>query len=301
MFYTKFLTKIYCFVILSALCLTSNAVVLKNLYMSSKILNAEVDYSIYIPDRFVNSEIKLPVIYCLPGLSCTDEQFFDFSNLAQTLDEKIHKNTSFPLILVVPFSSDKIYYYMNSFDGQFMWEEMFVKEFVPYIETHYNVSNKYYERGIMGISMGGYGALLNSINNPEMFIACAAFSSGLRTDQQLIELSQPDYNHRYGLSLGKDLTNEKRITPHYKRKEIVNIIEKVEEKYLKKTKYLLHCGDDDIFINGNKILKDAMHKKGISTEFIEMRGKHDWNYWKTYLYDGIKFISEKISTSRKQR
>jgi len=295
-----FKIKVYsAFIFLFFSAFVLNAVVLRDLYMQSELLNTTVDYSVYIPNSFVNSQTKLPVVYCLPGLGCTDEQFFDFSNLAETLDKKITDNECQPLILVIPFSSDKIYYYMNNHDNKLMWEDMFITEFIPYIETHFNVSKKYDERGIMGISMGGYGALLNSINNPEMFIACAAFSSGLRTEQQLIELNQNDFDYRYGVSLGKNLNEKERITPHYRKKNILNIVHNLENIYIEKTKYLLHCGDNDIFINGNKILKDAMHKKGLSVEFIEMNGKHDWNYWQAYLYDGIKFISDKILASKK--
>jgi len=56
----------------------------------------------------------------------------------------------------------------------------------------------------------------------------------------------------------------------------------------------LDCGDDDFLYKGNSALHVKMRDLEIPHEYRVRNGSHEWSYWRTGLYDGLKFISEKF-------
>jgi len=59
-------------------------------------------------------------------------------------------------------------------------EELF-HDIIPFIGTHYNISNEPQERAIAGLSMGGLQAIETGIVHLGYFRWIGAFSPGLRT------------------------------------------------------------------------------------------------------------------------
>ncbi|MCP4181102.1 MAG: hypothetical protein GY756_25335 [bacterium] len=272
-----------------------NAEIRKSIPLQSEILKQQMQYSIYLPDEyFTSSDKEFPVIYLLHGLNCNDAQFIDFSEIDVITHKQIKDGVIPPVILVIPFADNHKYYYMNDHQNINRWEDMFVKEFVPYIESKYRIKSEAKYRGISGISMGGYGALLHSLKYPDMYSACAAFSSGLRTDRQIEDLDMTAYNYRYGNPLGMDLEGNNRLTKQYRKYDVLTLAEKMSFEELSKTDYLIHCGDNDIFIIGNTELNSSLKKKGVKHTYTVEKGKHNWKYWKEHFRKGIKFISEKF-------
>jgi len=288
-------TKIllYLFIFFS-LCVI-NAEVRKNIPLQSEVLKQQMQYSIYLPDEyFTSSEKEFPVIYLLHGLNCNDAQLIDFSEIDVITHRQIKNGVIPPVILVIPFADNHKYYYMNDHQDINRWEDMFVNEFVPYIESKYRIKAEQKYRGISGISMGGYGALLHSLKYPDMYSACAAFSSGIRTDEQIKDLDMTAYNYRYGNPLGMNLEGDYRLTKHYREYDVLTLAEKMPLGELSKTDYLIHCGDNDIFIVGNAKLNASFQKKGVKHTYKVEKGEHSWEYWKKHFWNGIKFVAGKF-------
>ncbi len=67
-------------------------------------------------------------------------------------------------------------YYLNSpYMGNF--EDYVVRDIIDYVDANYStVPDKRY-RGLIGGSMGGYGAMVMAIHRPEKFAACVVFKS----------------------------------------------------------------------------------------------------------------------------
>ncbi len=70
-------------------------------------------------------------------------------------------------------------FYINSRDGRVRYEDFFIREFLPFIESHYRIRAERRYRGISGISMGGYGALRFAFRYPELFGSVSAHSAAL--------------------------------------------------------------------------------------------------------------------------
>ncbi|MFT5812856.1 MAG: S-formylglutathione hydrolase [Psychroserpens sp.] len=150
----------------------------------SKTLNCAMRFTIYLPPQVSNGE-KVPVLYWLSGLTCTDENFMQKAG-AQRMAAELG------IAIVAPDTSprgedvanDEGYdlgqgagFYVNATQApwniHYQMYDYVVNELPNIIEAAFPVSNK---RAISGHSMGGHGALTIGLLNPERYSSMSAFS-----------------------------------------------------------------------------------------------------------------------------
>ncbi len=142
-------------------CTFSNAQqgkVLEELSMSSKILQDSVNFSIYLPFDYESSKRSYPVVYLLHGYTDDQTAWVQFGEVNRVLDRDIASGKLPPMIVVMPDAG--VTWYINDHKGEVLYEDMFIQEFLPYIEPTYRIRTKKRYRGIAGLSMGGYGAFV---------------------------------------------------------------------------------------------------------------------------------------------
>ena len=150
----------------------------------SKTLNCTMRFAIYLPPQ-ISSGSKVPVLYWLSGLTCTDENFMQKAG-AQRIAAELG------IAIVAPDTSprgddvadDEGYdlgkgagFYVNAtqapWDRHYQMYDYVVNELPQLIEATFPVSDK---RAISGHSMGGHGALTIALRNPERYTSVSAFS-----------------------------------------------------------------------------------------------------------------------------
>ncbi|NJM93922.1 MAG: hypothetical protein HC842_03975 [Cytophagales bacterium] len=57
---------------------------------------------------------------------------------------------------------------------------------------------------------------------------------------------------------------------------------------------MLHCGDDDYLTTDNAALHIALKEADINHEYRVEHGYHNWEYWRTYIGEGLEFVSQKF-------
>lgn len=150
----------------------------------SEANQCEMTFSIYLPPQALQG-YRVPVLYWLSGLTCTDENFTQKSGAQRFAAQ-------WGIALVMPDTSprgdhvadDEGYdlgqgagFYVNA--TQAPWAEHYrmydyiVEELPDLIEAHFPVTGK---RSIFGHSMGGHGALQIALKNPERYAAVSAFA-----------------------------------------------------------------------------------------------------------------------------
>ncbi len=143
----------------------------------------EMTFAVYLPDQ--TEQKKLPVLYWLSGLTCTDENFMQKSAVQRWAAE-------LGIIVVAPDTSprgesvanDEGYdlgqgagFYVNA--TQQPWEKHYqmyayiVDELPTLIEANFPATQ---QRGISGHSMGGHGALSIALKSPGRYSSVSAFS-----------------------------------------------------------------------------------------------------------------------------
>ncbi len=152
---------------------------------TSSSLNCDMRFGIYLPPQTSNNTV--PVLYWLSGLTCTDENFMQKSGvqrIAAELGIAIVAPDTSPRGDNVPDDPDNAYdfglgagFYLNAtqapWNTHYHMYDYVLDELPKVIEKHFPVNNK---RSISGHSMGGHGALVLGMRNPEKYSSISAFS-----------------------------------------------------------------------------------------------------------------------------
>jgi len=158
----------------------------QNVYQHcSEVLNCDMNFAVYLPPQ---AEIRsCPVVYWLSGLTCTEQNFITKAGAQQYAAQH-------GLIVVAPDTSprgcnlpgeDDSYdfgsgagFYLNA--TQEPWSQHYrmydyvVQELPEAIAANFPLQVTH--QGIMGHSMGGYGALMIALRNPGRFKSVSAFA-----------------------------------------------------------------------------------------------------------------------------
>lgn len=143
-------------------------------------------------------------------------------------------------------------------------------------------------RGIAGLSMGGYGATVLAMRNPDLFAACAAFSSAYFTAEEMANMPAERHSRSMAGLFGAG-EGQARLTPHFYAHNPIDIAKKDPEK-MKQVRWYVDCGDDDFLYKGNDAFHTAMRDLNIPHEYRVRDGGHTWGYWRSGLPEGLKFI-----------
>jgi S-formylglutathione hydrolase FrmB len=115
-----------------------------------------------LPDKF-------PVLYLLHGYGNDYQAWLRYTSIQRYAEE--HR------IAVVTFSCHNKAYQNASYGENFY--DFLNKELPEFVENYFPISSNASQRYIAGLSMGGYGALLHGLQNPERYSAIGAFSPGI--------------------------------------------------------------------------------------------------------------------------
>lgn len=120
------------------------------------------------------------------------------------------------------------------------YEDYFHNELRPKVEADFKCNKK---RAIAGLSMGGYGTLYNALKYPEEFVYAYAMSPAADTWMATLIDAQSD----------------KSVFPAF----------------------TIEVGEQDMTVDNNKAksLYNLMIKKGLTCDYIEREGTHDWAFW----------------------
>lgn len=149
----------------------------------SQVLGCAMNFAVYLPPQVRQG--RLPVLYWLSGLTCTEQNFITKSAVQRYAAEH-------GLIVVAPDTSprgegvanDPAYdlgqgagFYVNAtqapWAAHYRMYDYVVRELPDLVDAHFPVTGA---RGISGHSMGGHGALMIALRNPERYQSVSAFS-----------------------------------------------------------------------------------------------------------------------------
>lgn len=263
--------------------------VLEKLKMPSTILGHEVNYAIYLPPDYQTSNRFYPVVYLLHGYTDNETGWIQFGEVNLAADHAIASREIPPMIIVMPDA--KATWYLNNADGSEKFEDMFIQEFIPYMDKMYRTRPQKEYRGISGLSMGGFGSLIYSLKHPDMFAACAAFSAAIWTEEEVRSMSSENrgglFKNLFGLTEDKTL-----LTQHYRENSVLDLAGSLKKEQIEKVRFYIDCGDDDFLYKGNSALHVLLRNRQVKHEFRIRDGGHTWAYWRSGIVEGLKFIGD---------
>lgn len=169
----------------------------------SAMLCCTMKFAIYLPDAAQTQ--KLPVLYWLSGLTCTEQNFITKAGAQRYAAE--HN-----VIIVAPDTSprgedvanDEAYdlgqgagFYVNATQGKwakhYQMYDYISKELPTLIDAHFPTNGK---QSIFGHSMGGHGALTIAFKNAGQYQSVSAFSPIVAPSQ--VAWGQKAFSHYLG-------------------------------------------------------------------------------------------------------
>ena len=245
----------------------------------SKSTMTEMRFSVYLPD----SRKRLPVLYFLSGLTCTEQNFIQKSGIQQHASNHqivvVGPDTS-PRGKDVPDHKDNFIghgasFYLNATTSK--WKKNYkmydyiVKELPEIINNNFNVYRN--KQGIMGHSMGGHGALVCGLRNPKKFKSISALAPICSTINSNFSINA------FTNYLGKN----KSTWEEYDSTKVLS-------KYTKSSEILIDQGLKDEFINElkyNDLLK-ACKKNNQKISFrLHKNFTHNYYFISSFIEDHL--------------
>jgi len=257
----------------------------------SKILGRQMPFSIILPSDYVSSPKKrYPVVYLLHGYGDNCTSWNDQYLHVQTKIEELESSGLEPMIYILPTGKNS--YYCNYYDGSYRYMDMFVEEFVPYIDKTFRTIADRDHRAVIGYSMGGFGAIILPMKHPEMFSISVPLSMSWRTNEQYLGEPQNGWDNQFGVIFGGvGKSGEGRITEYFKAHNPYYQFTPENKASLSTVKWFLHCGDDEERLC---ITNDELHcllaGNCYEHEWRIADGAHTSSYWRNTLTEVLPYI-----------
>lgn len=260
----------------------------ETIVINAPSVGREMRFSLVLPKGYHTSQKRYPVLYMLHGYGGYHLGWID--------DGIADHAAAYDLIIVVPDAGNS--WYANwkvSEDGKKNnWEDYIIKDIVGYVDSNYRTIARRDGRAIGGLSMGGYGAVLIGLRNPEMFCSVASHSGALNYGNKFRERLKKNepvspFKPRPSWMSDFDVPNFGTYSQRSPRGQIVTTAEEADAIDLFKLVVKLDdknrpdiyigCGRDDFLFNSFKAFGEHLRENDITHTYRVSDGKHDHGYW----------------------
>lgn len=244
---------------------------------TSEALRRPMTLDIIVPaDHMITTNSKLPAknvpyktLYVLEGVLGNYSGPINYSRIMPLAEDYN--------LAVVTIGGDNKWWSSNVVTGE-NYAKMVVRDVVNFTRRVLNLSRKREDTFIGGFSMGGYGAFLLGLSNPDLFSHIIALDSALNKGG-VLESSEGESEW--------DLFTKSNYKGMYSLDDVADYAGSIEdyefiaEECKKNAKELPRifdaCGTRDVLYAGNVEYRDKLIALGYDVEWYEFDGDH--NYW----------------------
>jgi putative tributyrin esterase len=234
---------------------------MQNVTFRSSALNRDMQYCVVLPAT-VAAAAKLPVVYLLHG---GDGNFRDWSNYSD-----VARFAEQGLILVMPEGDES--YYVNAVERpQDRYEDYIVNDLIADVESKFPAAAGRTNRAIIGVSMGGFGAVKLALSHPELFIFAGGLSPAIDVPSRPFSIKRIQQSRHYASIFGEWGTVTRRDGDPF---ALARSAEPARTPYM-----FLSCGDQEGLLPANRSFAVLLENRHFRHEFHVVPGGHDWNQW----------------------
>lgn len=260
--------------------------------IESKILSRPVPYCVMLPPSYDKEKTRrYPVVYYLHGLGDNEQSLINAGGWNMYEDQLSQKKVG-EFLVVTPYGFQS--FYINSYDGKLRYEDFFLREFLPAIEKKYRLKPGRASRGIMGVSMGGFGALHYAFKYPRMFVSVSTHMAALQ-DKLPKEIGNTPEGKMMGTIFGSPVNEA-----YYQANSPLHLARTTPLASLRALKIYFDCGDHDGygFMVGNTQLDDILNHRKIPHEFHIYPGGHDMQFVLDHFNASLEWHSKAFGQSK---
>lgn len=256
--------------------------------LQSELMRREMPYRILLPPDFESYTERYPVLYLLHGLFGSCDNWLE---LTKIVDYAAGRN----IAIVMSEGGDGWYTDSATVEDE-RYESYFTSELVPEIESRFPISDRRRKRGLAGLSMGGYGAFKFALRQPDRYFFSASASGAFEAPQRTEGAAGFDWEilgPSVSMAFGEKDSEQRR------KGDIFRLVAEAAEKKCVMPYFYLDCGIEDGFLGANRRLARLLKQQGISHEYHENAGGHDWDYWDHQVERILDVFEEKLSIANK--
>jgi putative tributyrin esterase len=257
--------------------------------MKSKYVPGRIGFCAMLPPSYDgNPGRRFPVLYFLHGLG-GDQSFLASSGASTEIEDAWAQKKLGEFVIITPQGENS--FYINSRDGHILYEDFFIREFVPQMEKRYRLIGGRSGRAIGGISMGGYGALRFAFKYPQMFASVAVHMPAL-----LEQLPHGSASAGLGVFLGTAFGTP--LNERFWQENTPFVYARASK--LPALKIYFDCGDHDHygFDAGTRQLDRLLTEHHVPHEAHIYPGGHNWEFVAEHLGDSMQFQSRALGLTK---
>ena len=153
-------------------------------------------------------------------------------------------------------------------------------ELIDYIRRTFGIAKTPDKTGVMGLSMGGFGALHTALAYPETFGSCVALSSAL-IHHEVANMKEGEGNSVANYAYYRDCFGEpSKLLESDNNPETLAM--KIKADGRKMPKIFMACGTEDFLLEPNRRFHEFLESEGIEHVYEESEGVHDMVFWSKY-------------------
>ncbi len=195
------------------------------------------------------------VVYLLHGLSDNCSCWSRFTAVERYANE-------YGAAVIMPEVQRSFYTDMALGVGYFTYVQ---KELPQICARLFGLSQKREQNFVMGLSMGGYGALKCALTAPWQYAGCAGFSSVTDMERRA-DSNSPEMRAIFGVPV---------MVPE--SASLTKLLETQNATDL--PRFFMTCGEQDRLYEENCNFAKALEEKGAALEFLHWPGNHTWDFW----------------------
>jgi putative tributyrin esterase len=277
---------------------------------------------VYLPPSYGrDSTRRYSVAYYLHGLSGTETDWLSKGSIDVAADSLAHVGAP-EMILVMPDGDDGWYtswvdpvpyatcadtLHVEASDRYCVvnarYDDYIAHDVVAYVDSHYRTRSDRAHRGIGGLSMGGYGAVILALRYPEVFAAAASHSGVVSplytgphpfaapaqyaTTADQLKAPSGSFWPRFLHFWGTDLERWRAADP-------AHVAEQLAGRGGPMPALFIDCGTEDGLIDENRALDAELRRLAIKHWYAEWPGAHTWRYWSTHVRESLAWMGEQI-------
>lgn len=256
--------------------LTPN-VVLRDVTFRSAALNRDMPYRVVLPAS-VGAGQKLQVVYLLHGGGGGFRDWSNYSDVARFAESG--------RILVMPEGGSS--YYTNAVSRpDDRYEDYIVNDLIPEVESKFPVATGRSNRAIVGISMGGFGAVKLTLRHPEVFAFAGGISSSIDVPRRAFSIKRLQQSRHYNSIFGTSGSQTRRDNDPFILARSAN---PETAPY-----FFLTCGEQEGLLPPNREFAALLAQRHFRYEFHIRPGAHDWNQWNAWLPSLFESLTAHLS------
>lgn len=291
----------------------------------SEALGTSKRFLRYLPRSYQSApQRRFPVVYLLHGYGGSEAEWMTQGAIASLADSLVAAGMP-EVILILPDGDNSFWTdWATSADSGSCATDLVRNEaaasfcvahsrygtyvahdLIEYVDRHFRTIATRRGRAVMGVSMGGTGALTLGFTWTDRFTAVVALSSpasplrpgldsgnfeapAVTTLEAWERVRGRPLNEPWRLRWGADPSLWWRQDPASAATRLVAAGDQAPQ-------IRIDVGSEDLYLNANRALHAELERSGVLHEYLEAPGAHEWSHWQRRAPLALRWLAEQLS------